>query len=81
MIQAESILANSQRPALKVSKALEESLADKDLEALLVLKALEDTLELQALQVQLALKVSVVLRATKAIQDLLEKTEQYHSMN
>ena len=81
MIQAESILANSQKLALKASKASKASLAYKALEDILVIKALEVILELldhKDLKDHLA---SADLRAIEVLKVLLGKMVLYHLMN
>ena len=74
-------MANSQKQALKASKDLKASLADKDQEVILVIKALEVILELPAHKALRDHLVNADLRATKAIQALLGKTELYHLIN
>ena len=74
-------MANSQKLALKASKAPKVSLADKGLKEILAHKDLEDILELLAHK---ALKDHLVNEDLKAIEDLkalLDKMELYHLIN
>ena len=81
MIQAELILANSQKLALKASKVLEASLEDKDQEDILVSKDQEVILALLDHKDHKDHLANADLKEIEVLKALKDKTELFHLMN